>query len=111
MSQHVETMRAALHEIGEHHLADGLKSPGVPGARFMSPGLNFPEQTITLRKASLIALISLEGPSAKVKCATHRCCWHLNGPRPPSWDQCAQVAAWQMLHDPTTVCANTPRRP
>ena len=111
MSQHVETMRAALHEIGEHYLAEGLEATTRPGGTYSSPHLREPVTRSTIRKASLIAHISLNGHAAAVCCSAHRLVWLAGESRPIGWGQCAKVAAWQMLHDPTTVCANAPRRP
>ena len=109
MSQHVETMRAALHEIGERDLAEGLQAATRPGGSYRSPHLREPVAHSIIRKASLIAHISLNGHAAAVRCSAHRIVWLAGESRPPEWDQCAKVAAWQMLHDPTTVCASTPR--
>ena len=111
MSKHVETMRAALHEIGEHYLAEGLQATTRPGGTYSSTHLREPATRSIIEKASLIAHSSLNGHAAAVRCCAHRPVWLAGESRPSEWDQCAKVAAWQMLHDPTTVCANTPRRP
>ena len=109
MSQHVETMRAALHEIGQRDLAAGVVDPKKPGALYTSAHLRRPETRNLIEKASVIAHISVNGPTAEVRCSTHCVTWFHQDSQPLEWDQCAKVAAWQMLHDPTTVCANTPR--
>ena len=109
MSQHVEMMRAALHEIGERDLAEGLEAATRPGGAYRSPHLLEPVTRSIIRKASLIAHISLNGHATAVACSAHRLVWLAGESRPIGWGQCAKVAAWQMLHDPTTVCANTPR--
>ena len=109
MSQHVETMRAALHEIGERDLAAGVVDVMEPGGRYGSYDLRNHRSKMMIMRASLVASIALDGASFPVHCSRHAVNWLAGGPRPPEWDQCAKVAAWQMLNDPTTVCANTPR--
>ena len=57
MSQHVETMRAALHEIGERDLAAGVVDPKKPGCQYTSAHMSRPETRNLIEKASVIAHI------------------------------------------------------
>jgi len=110
MSQHVETMRAALHEIGERDLAAAVVKSERPGSDYATFLMDRRSQTVLIR-ASIIAKIALEGAASPELCFVHNVMWKTGTTQPIEWDQCAHVAAWQMLHDPTTVCANTLRRP
>ena len=109
MTPRVATAMAALHEIGEHRLAFGISTRHMEPDTIESFDLVDPDSAAVIRKAGLVASIAHFGPMRPDLCFRHGVIWKAGGSRPPEWGQCAKVAAWQMLHDPTTVCANAPR--
>lgn len=63
----------------------------------------------SIRKASLLALVSVQGWSSRTVCKPCRSgkLWSISGagePPPPEWLRCTLVPAWRVLHDPTTRC-------